>query len=745
MSAAPATAQLPDASVIRQEITTIQRDGFRAATAGLVIVALALLAGQEALPDRSNLFLPCDLLIGLAVVVWMLSSRSYLLAAWTMVLGVIAVVMILVWWAWLPEAIILLALPAGLAALLINPRAGALVAAVCTALLAMPPQAPVAPGAPLLVLTFVQMWSTVGLTVLIARPLFTAMQWSWHSYERSSVLLEQARDYQVQLKQAMEDLSSANVQLTRLNEFAQTMRQAAEDARHIKEQFVANVSHELRTPLNMIIGFAELITSSPESYGAGVPPALLADLQVIRRNSRHLSDLIDDVLDLSQIEAGRMALSKERVDLVEVLDSARVAVSGLFASKSLYLELEAEADLPPVLCDRTRIREVALNLLSNAARFTELGGVRIRVWSEGDDVVVAVADTGPGIAPEALPRLFQPFEQLDGSIRRKHGGSGLGLTISKGFVELHGGTMWIESTPGSGSTVFFRLPIGAPAPLHGGVVRWLHPEWEYRQRTRPRSVPPAVVRPRLIILETGDTLRRMIGRYMDDVELVAVADLNEAVAELARTPAQAVVVKTPSLAIALQRVTSEASLPAGVPFIMCSMPETTNPAAALGASDYLVKPISQERLLATLDRVAPRAKSVLIVDDEPEAQQLFMRMLASSGRGYRVLTAPNGNEAMRILRRRKPGAVLLDLVMPEMDGFRVLAECSHDPALRRIPIVVMSAQDPSGRPIVSSGVAVTMGGGLASHHVLDCIEAMRAILAPGFRPDGAQSPENPHG
>jgi len=175
------------------------------------------------------------------------------------------------------------------------------------------------------------------------------------------------------------------------------------------------------------------------------------------------------------------------------------------------------------------------------------------------------------------------------------------------------------------------------------------------------------------------------------------------------------------------------------------MPETANPTTALGASDYLVKPISQERLLATLDRVAPRAKTVLIVDDEPEAQQLFMRMLASAGRGYRVLTAPNGNEAMRILRRRKPGALLLDLVMPKMDGFRVLAECSHDPALRRIPVVVISAQDPSGRPIVSNGVAVTMGGGLAAHQVLDCIDAMRAILAPGVRRDAPESPENPRG
>ena len=172
----------------------------------------------------------------------------------------------------------------------------------------------------------------------------------------------------------LEDLASANVQLARLNQLAQGMRHAAEDARRAKEEFVANVSHELRTPPNMIVGFSEMMLQAPQTYGKKIPSALLADLAVIQRNSQHLSSLIDDVLDLSQIEVGKMALTKERVAFQEVVQAAVTAVRPLFDSKGLHLKTEVPGDLPLVFCDRTRIREVVLNLLSNAGRFTEHGG-----------------------------------------------------------------------------------------------------------------------------------------------------------------------------------------------------------------------------------------------------------------------------------------------------------------------------------------------------------------------------------
>ena len=269
--------------------------------------------------------------------------------------------------------------------------------------------------------------------------------------------MDAARDAQADLKQAVKDLAEANLQTARLNQLLGMARHAAEEAERAKAEFVANVSHELRTPLNMVIGFAEMIMSAPKTYGR-VSTALRADLAVIHRNSQHLAALIDDVLDLSQIEAGRMALTKERVALGEIIAAATEAIRPLYQTKGLYLRTEAPEGLV-VSCDRTRVREVLLNLLSNAGRFTEQGGVTVQARVMGQEVVVSVSDTGPGIAPEDQARLFQPFQQADGSIRRRFGGSGLGLSISKHFVELHDGRMWLESGVGSGTTIFFTLPF----------------------------------------------------------------------------------------------------------------------------------------------------------------------------------------------------------------------------------------------------------------------------------------------
>jgi signal transduction histidine kinase len=278
------------------------------------------------------------------------------------------------------------------------------------------------------------------------RVLLAVAQWSLFDLERVRREMEEAREQRMELKQVQEDLVLANRELARLSDRLKAMHQVAEEARQAKEEFVANVSHELRTPLNMIIGFSEMITQLPQVYGGGLPPALLADIAAIQRNSQHLAKLVDDVLDLSQVDAGRMALSKEWTSLHEIVDEASQAVGALFESKGLYLETEVPPDLPPVL----------------------------EIKRGENDVMVSVADTGPGIAPEDQQRLFKPFQQLDSSIRRRHGGSGLGLVISKRFVEMHGGKMWLVSPStadlpsalrtaegGIGTTIYFSLPLEA--------------------------------------------------------------------------------------------------------------------------------------------------------------------------------------------------------------------------------------------------------------------------------------------
>ncbi len=698
----------------------------------VLVAALGILLGAVAQPlgIQSQVTLLVPLLEVMAGLTWLLGQHRPHYAVW-LAIGVVAALIVFAdRWLSAPGALTLLSFPVLLAAALIGLRAATGAALAHTALLAA---LLVAPGqhsaAAAIVVALLSIWATWGGMVLIYRSVYGFAFWSWEHYRQAQVLLDEARNRKAELRQALEDLAAANRQLTRLNQLTQGLRQAAEEARLAKEQFVANVSHELRTPLNMVIGFSEMILQAPEAYGA-LPSTLLADLDVILRNSRHLSSLIDDVLDLSQIEAGRMALAREPVVVAELVEAAAIAVRPLYESRGLSLKVQVEADLPAVFCDRTRTREVLLNLLSNAGRFTEEGGVRVRVWREEPDVLFSVADTGPGIAAEDMGRIFRPFQQLDGSLHRRHDGSGLGLAISKSFVELHGGRMWLESEKGSGTTVYFRLPVDPPAPIEAGVTRWINPYLHYEERThRPPST--GANRPRFVLLESNGLLQRLLTRYLDSVEIAPTMSFEEALEEIARAPAQALILNASMIGEDLQNLLRDGSLPYGTPAILCSIAGAFEAGGTPGVSDYLIKPVSREALLAAMDHLDLQGKTILVVDDEPEALQLFRRMLVSSGRGYRVLRAADGAQALHILRSQRPDALLMDLVMPEMDGFELLATKNADPALRGIPTIIISARDPVGQPILSSALAVTRGGGLSAPQLLNCIEALTRILSPG--------------
>ncbi len=588
-----------------------------------------------------------------------------------------------------------------------------------------------------------------ALTALLgwasSHSLLVVTRWSLFSYEQAREKVEEARRQRMELKQTQEDLIQANRELARLTDRLKTMHQLAEEARRAKEEFVANVSHELRTPLNMIIGFSEMITQAPRIYGATLPPALLADIAAIQRNSQHLARLVDDVLDLSQIEAGRMALSKEWTSLPDVISAAVLAVRPLFESRNLYLETEIPPDLPSVFCDSTRIRQVVLNLLSNAGRFTEQGGVRLRVWREKEMVVVSVADTGPGIALKDQEKLFEPFQQLDSSIRRRHGGSGLGLSISKRFVEMHGGKMWLDSRPGVGTTIYFSLPLEtSPSAILASddARRWFSPYHQYDGRTRRSRATPPQVFPRFVVLEQGETLRRLFSRYAEGVEIVPVHDFAGALSELARSPAQALVINTPSLDDVSLRTEQLSNLPYDTPTIICWVPGEDEAARRLGVVRYLVKPVTREALLTALAE-AGEVRKILVVDDNPEALQLFARMLSSAGKGYQVLRATGGEQALDMLRQRRPDVMLLDLIMPGVDGFQVLREKSMDQTIRDIPVIIISATDPVGEPIVSSVLSVLHKSGLSVRNLLACIRAVSEILAPAPHTAGQALPEKP--
>jgi signal transduction histidine kinase/CheY-like chemotaxis protein len=563
------------------------------------------------------------------------------------------------------------------------------------------------------------------------RSLLTVTQWSVSSFELARRRAEEALEQRVEFKQTQEDLIQANQELARLSDRLKEMQAVAEEARQAKSQFVANVSHELRTPLNMIVGFSEMITQSPHVYGIQLPPSLLSDIAAIQRNSQHLSKLVDDVLDLSQIEAGHMALSRTWVSLDEIIDEAIAIVRALYESKGLYMRTRISSGLPPVFCDSTRIRQVLINLLSNSGRFTVRGGVTVRTYREDGSIVISVADTGPGIAKEDQARIFEPFEQLDNSIRRLHGGSGLGLSISRQLVELHGGKMWLESELDKGTDICFSLPIGTPPDRSSdgdAWSRWFNPYEQYETRTERSKAPAPVIVPRFVSLDRNGHLPRLLARYTDGSEVVAVQTVDEAIAELNRSPAQALVVNGFSLLQVPRTLGPLASLPYDTPVLTVWVPGEDQAAERFGAARYLVKPVHRDVLLLALDDLDQDIQSILLVDDNAEVLRLFARMLSSAERGYQILRARTGQRAIGLLRERHPDVVILDLFMPGMSGAQVLEEKSRDPEIRDIPVIVISAQDPSGEPMVSEVMVLARGGGLSVQDLLSCITSLGAML-----------------
>ncbi len=710
-----------------------------------IALGLAITLTAEALgwPLRVSAF--GSLLTVFPLVILALRPLQRQVIRWAMVLGYLGIGLVSIHWLALPLAACLLPVPVGLAAILLSPGHG-LVLAVGLSLLVMG-------GGDLLglpdllsrYLATAGIWAAQGLAWAALSYARQVYHWWSASYERTRELLEEARSQRVDLKETQQDLELANRELARQSERLAALRQVAEEARRAKEEFVANVSHELRTPLNMTIGFSEMILKAPQVYGSDLPPKLLADIDVILSSSRHLASLVDDVLDLSQVDAGRMALNRERSSAQEIVEAAATAVRPLFESKGLYLQIDIPADLPSLLCDRVRIRQVVLNLLSNAGRYTEQGGARVQVQVQGGDLVFSVADTGPGISPEARGRIFEPFYQVDGSLRRRFGGSGLGLAISKRFVELHSGKMWYESEVGKGTTFYFSLPIQQAQPAaRTSASRWFSPYHEYTERTRPSKAPRPRLAARYVVLEAGDTLTRLLRRYYEGAEVVTVPGVEAAIAELGRLPAQALLINDPAFQQLSPQAGSFTGLPYGTPVIGCWVPGRKEVAEKLGLVQYLLKPVSRENLLAALDGLQCPAKTILVVDDEPDALQLYGRILASAGRGYRVLRAPSGQRALALLRAGRPDVMLLDLVMPGMDGYQVLHEKSRDPQISGIPVVAVTAQDPTRGLIGSNHLSVLRGGGFYLQDLLDAISALSAILAPPDRLDPAR-PETPPG
>ena len=567
-------------------------------------------------------------------------------------------------------------------------------------------------------------WVGLLISWLLSHPTHTALDWAWHSYVRSMQITEELRDHQGQLERIVKSLNTAYQRLEQLNVELARARQAAEQARRLKAEFAAAISHELRTPLNLIIGFSEMMVTAPQAYrGQPLPDVYRGDVEAIYRNACHLSNLVDDVLDLSQIEADRMGLQKEQVHLAPVVDEAVTTIARLFNAKGLSLEVQVPLDLPVVFADRTRVRQILINLLNNAARFTSLGGVTVRAWAEGSDVIVAVVDTGIGIAAESLSVVFEEFRQVHVLGERRVVGSGLGLAVSKSFVELHGGSMWVESRPGEGSTFFFSLPSCESVITGSGLAqddRW----------AKPTPGANAGDRTLLVIDREGDAAR-LFGRHLDGYRVLAARGLETArriAAENVIQAAIAIGANGPPDWATVRRIGD--TFPS-VPVMVCALSTRKITARELGVADCLTKPVGREQVRLALRRLGRNVRDILIVDDDAEMVRLLDRLVRLTSRRYVVWEAQSGQEALSLLETKRPDAVLLDLVMPDLSGDELLRRMRELPALRDVPVVLVTGQGLTDETVTAEFFGITQQGGLSVRELMRCVRtSLEAIQRP---------------
>jgi signal transduction histidine kinase/CheY-like chemotaxis protein len=571
------------------------------------------------------------------------------------------------------------------------------------------------------------LWGVALTSWLSSRNLYTTLRWALQNQEQVRELLEGLRQRQGELNRTLAALTEATRRLERTNRELAIARQRAEEARAMKEHFVANVSHELRTPLNVIVGFSEMMYLDPDAYdGVRWTPELQSDIGELYRASRHLQSLVNDILDLSRIDAARLPMFRELSDLRAIVTEAIETVLPLLRQRGLVCHTEWPDQLPELFVDRTRIRQVMLNLLNNAARYTDHGHITVTIRQADDAVVVSVADTGVGIPEDKLEAIFEEFHQVDDGPRRR-GGAGLGLALSRQLIELHGGRMWAESRLGEGSTFHFTLPLPGTVPHSAPLVRV--PE---RRREEARRAPVVVVDP-------DPTIAEMLSRYLGDRPLLTAASAAEAETLVEAEHPAAVIVNEHPDAPPEQWLGSLGTATArhSVPIFRCSIPSQSWLGKQRGLDDCLKKPVSREVVRAVLTRYCPGPGTVLVVDDNPGFANLMARLITASEPPRRVLTAYNGAEALRLAREARPDLVVLDLLLPDMHGFAVLDELRADPDLTGTRVVGVTATSYAEEALLYHGAhfTLTQPNRLSTGTFAELLNAALQIVRPDYLPD----------
>jgi PAS domain S-box-containing protein len=524
---------------------------------------------------------------------------------------------------------------------------------------------------------------------------------------------------------AFSDITSrkqAEAELLRAKEEAETAKAESEAANVAKSEFLANMSHELRTPLNAVIMYSELLQE--EAVDRGVE-SFVPDLEKIRAGGKHLLALVNGVLDLSKIEAGKMDLFLETFDIAAMVREVAATIEPLIHKKSNKLVLQFPPDIGSMHADVTKVRQILFNLLSNAAKFAENGTITIDITRDagkGGWITFRISDTGIGMSPEQVQKLFQPFTQADASTTRKFGGTGLGLVISKSFCQMMGGDCLVESHLGKGSTFTVRLPgdlfnpaVVSPLPLATtgqttlGVTTVLVIDDEPAVRDlMSRSLSSEGIR---IITAGGgeEGLRKARELLPDLIFLDVMMPKMDGWAVLAALKADPALLR--------------------IPVVMLTIVTNKEMGYVLGASEYLTKPIDRDRLAEVIDKYRPKdpGRVVLVVDDDPATRQVLRRTLIKQG--WSVVEAENGRVALERVATQKPSLIMLDMMMPEMDGFEFLAALRKDEASAATPVVVLTSKDltPDERSQLTGNVERILQKGAYSRQAL--LSEVKSIVA----------------
>jgi len=522
------------------------------------------------------------------------------------------------------------------------------------------------------------------------------------TFQQRALLMEITR-------QQNEDLDRLAAELARAKKLEEERAREIEAAARLKSEFLANFSHEIRTPLNAITGYCDLLL---RDEGARLTPHGRRDLSVIKANARTLLALINDILDLSKIEAGRAEIVKEQVELNELVDECMASVREVLKGKDVALT--SDLQVRTVFTDPLKLRQVLLNLLSNAAKFTDAGEIVVTAEARGTQLVLAVEDTGAGIPDEQLPLIFDKFRQVDGSSRRRVGGTGLGLAIVKEVSQLLGGNVTATSMLGRGSKFTVVLP--------NAIDETSRP----RRSTLPVTPLPGVTGDgpfTVLIIDDDPMIQHLLRGHLEaeNFRVLAAVDGIEGLT-LAREQRPTVIILDIHLPrldgwTVLGELKSDPVL-ASIPVVMMSVEEQRARGFSFGACEYLVKPVEPDRLVNVVKRtLLPSGGDVLVVDDDEATREMVSRHLRRAG--YSTVEARDGEEALLRTRVLAPGLVILDLLMPGVDGFEVLRTMRNEGM--RTPVVVLTGKTLSAeeRRILRDGLArVVQKGGSALEEVV---------------------------